>query len=368
MQYQLTILEALLLETPAAIDQKKKGYPEPYQAEIQAEISRFKKTMLDLSYSNQQEYILQLFIEHHLHDLIQLADTIYRQEKSAAQKEFRLMAIDKLINFLFSHFPQYCNQDLQLPLHQAIAFSANATRQLQKLSVHFSQQSIPLSLQQILITAFENLVAASPKISFRLAHYLSLLFEELLAVTHESDLRAVLIRLNFNNANYVLYATEEMNLSIHREKTMTAKRQWIEKEKQRISCLTLLPNIGWQARSPTLQDRLLDHLLQLPLEIITDHQPANTKETRIAIDLSAPELALMLRLCVERHLFPENNRPFLLRKLATYFCSRGTKEKGLSWESLNTKYSAVEQHTVDHIRSLLIDLLNSLRKIEKELR
>ena len=140
---------------------------------------------------------------------------------------------------------------------------------------------------------------------------------------------------------------------------------------QAISAVVPLPRTAWMERAPGLQDSLTNLLERLlPSQPTLSSLPSIPKPSPalIAVDLSAPEMALLVRLCIDLHVFPQSNRPFLLQQTAKHFSSKGTKHKGLSWESLNAKYSAVEQNTVDQIRNLLINMINQLRKIEKELK
>ena len=371
MSYQLSILETLLLEDLPAQYAGAQELPLAFRSAIRQEIKRIKTAILNESYQYPQEHVLQLFIDHHVQDMTALANEFFQSDHPASVVQTCLEAFDEIMDFLFSHFKQYANDDLPLPQHRLNQLTKQTLVWQEELKDHFTRLYLPMPLQKILLQPFEKPGSEKDNSNFREMRYLHVLREHLLAIKEEQECREALLRLNFNSPAYIRLLQQDWNKQLKREKMIEAQRIFISAEMQAISAVAPLPRTAWMERAPGLQDSLTNLLERLlPLQPTLPSLPTIPKPTPalIAVDLSAPEMALLVRLCIDLHVFPQSNRPFLLQQTAKHFSSKGTKHKGLSWESLNAKYSAVEQNTVDQIRNLLINMINQLRKIEKELK
>jgi|GEM_PF-6897134 len=382
LSYQLSFLEQLLTETIPAWcreETNKTLLTDKVLAALNSEAKRLNKSITEAAYQCEREHTLCLYIEHHQKGLTRLADTL---DKSIFDPAIQLLCIN-CIDSIFAHlqydFTNYFNEGVALPAYKIKVYTHTIKAQLLSLQKILNEKNIDPNLLSILLVAFEEYLLPANRNNSRQYQYLQMLYEAMMCVKDEAECIPILYKLNFNSPAFLLYEQETIAKKMQACKSETAKIIWLTQCKKRITGYYVRKHIALHPFEGTVQEMMLDWIneekqaaenkwnnISLPptkksAYTFSNNQPIDTA-------LSAPEMALLAKLLLEKGLFPKLTRPFLLKQIAKHFNSKGTRNRGLSWESLNSKYSSIEQSTVNSIRDLLIDMINHLRKIERELK
>lgn len=378
LNYQLYLLEQLVTETIPALCSNtaaEQNAADTLLAALKVETKRTERSLTEAAYQCSNEYSLHLFIEQHQKKLTELADYIYSAPVTEPLRSGCLNCITDLLQYLQWHFEGYFNTMLVMPVYQAAVSTLQTAANGRVLQKKLRRHTINPALLQAVLSVFTDY---GKHASYHRSSYLQFAFEQLLPVTDDASFTDCLYRINFNLPLCIQYVQQQTEAALSPALAVSEKIKLLYSRRKKLLLLQPVPDKVLCYGAAGLRQVMLEWLEEeidfTEREYIHIHTalPAKKQLLRaskaINIRLSAPEIALVARLLLEKGLFTATDRPALLRQIAAYFTSKGTNGKQLSWESLNSKYSAVEQSTVLSVRTLLFDLNNRLREIERGLK
>ena len=382
LNYQLYLLEQLVTETIPALCSN--AAPEQTAADtllaaLKVEAKRTERALAEAAYRCSKEYSLYLFIEQHQKKLIELADYIYTAPFQEPLRIGCINCITDLLQYLQWHFEGYFNTKLLMPVYNALATAKQTAANSRALQKKFGRSNVNPALLQAVLSVFNDYSKHLHYASYHRNNYLHFAFEELLQAAGEASFTDCLYRINFNLPLCIHYLQQQAEQELTPALSVAEKIKLLYSRRKKLLLLQTVPDKALCYGTPGLRQVILEWLEEeidfTEREYMHSHTALPGKATpllravkAINIQLSAPEIALLARLLLEKGFFTAADRPALLRQIAAYFTSKGTNGKQLSWESLNSKYSAVEQSTVLSVRNLLFDLNNRLREIERGLK
>lgn len=358
----------------------------------------------DLQITNKNE--LKQLVQRYQARIRYLMDTLQAYKKSTPNYSLHnlydcvIKELEELIVLIQQHYPEYFNMSDKIPAHDWQQCLPTLRQQVRLIKQHFTS-AIDNSLLQILMIPLCQFIGYRPaaKPSYSELEYMKALIKKLvffrLSPTDKPNTERImqlLLEYNFNTSEFITYYTHHLLVKTDALASETQKFHFLafcRKELlqlQKRPCLALLPEM------PSVQEQLVDWVNQ-EIDFLDKQQyrtgvqqyrtgvpcfpPApipptglftkNRELEKFKTSFSVAELALFIRCLQESKLIEFKDRRTFIKIISQHFTTVGTEKKGISWASMDSKYSAIEQDTIKMLRKKIRDINDFLRGLESSL-
>jgi len=199
-----------------------------------------------------------------------------------------------------------------------------------------------------------------------------------ISASHYSPLPALLVYLNFNATVFKNYLVKMIHSEINAGASIEDKIEIISFHHKEISQLPVKSGMVLSSTLPSVQLDLVTWLftemahlekkqtLGIVAPILFKDPADPDAEKGIYSQLIVEELALLLKAFKETGLVKNKNMKQVARCIAEDWHSK--QKENISWQYLYNSMSTVEVGTVNSLDSKLMDMVNWLRKMRRELK
>jgi len=315
---------------------------------------------------------VRLQVRKYHSNLVYLLDTVieYQKNETVNAKEKILVLeilksqLEEILSVVETRFADYLSLDERVPITY-LMFSRNEIEiRLKKLSLKASEGSIILNL------VIRNVIQFLKSFSGKKITYRQLLYQkELLksiknieSTEHQgvfSEIDKILIERNFNSADFVDYIIDHINRETAIDETIefrVTRLLFYQKEIDRIYSnekLSFDPtrnNIkyvleNWIKKEIYYWERKLEIELKTSMKDADSHSSSIAAESKIECDLSADQIAIILRAADEARIVKSRSMSYFFKLIVPYLSTPFKKE--LSYQSVRSKAYNAEDRDKD---------------------
>lgn len=332
---------------------------------------------------------VRLQVRKYHSNLVYLLDTIIEYQKTEFDKDsqfsrvFELLQnkLEELLLIVESRFSDYLSLDERVPITYLMLSRNELEVNLKRLSAKASENLNTTSLKIVIHNVIHFLGSFSKKkITYRqLLYHKDLLkgiknIESSKEVNLFSEIDKVLIEKNFNSRDYIDYIIEHVKEEIEVEESLPnriTKLLFYQKEFDRIysnekisfdPCRNNIKYVlqNWFKQEINYFERNLEFTIKINSDDESIFKSSNVPESKIECDLSADQIALILRAADESRIVKARSMNHFFKMIVPYLSTPFKKE--LSYQSVRSKsYNAEDRDKDIAIQTLerIIKKINS---------
>jgi len=370
--------------------------------EATVESEKIRLCLLNKNLHIQEKNARRQLAEQYLAELIYLSDLLFAYKKNYLPPllgdlyDYIIKELEELILLLHIRYPVYFNRFQKIPAIELHRYRIELRAQARILKQIFSGLLEDKKLLVILMTPicqFAGYIRETNHTYSELWYMKNLVKKLTILGTHHKgkDMDTILIEFlilhNFNSAAFIDYLTrdllekEKLPKAIFKKSIILAFHLKVLAQMETISGLCLVANRP-SVKEETLnwvkeEINFLDYQ-QNRKDAACSHknkmQPTQRGLTemvkpgeKIKTNFSVAEIALVIRCLQETEMVQCLDRRGIIKRTSMNFTSIGTGEKDISCGSLDSKYSAVEQDTIQSLRKKIRNINNFLGGLEQRL-
>lgn len=333
---------------------------------------------------------VELYIQQYQRQLLWLADELEQAHPAIAEaaeqlpNRYQLLAaantqLEQLLQFIEQHFSHCIAMDAPVPP----AYIRLLQRQLHPRTQHLQQALLAMEtdphLVDIIFRPAQLLQSTQlhQQYTYHQAWYIKRLYHQLDQVMLPADsasffcpLTRLLISINYNDVFFVQYVTHQIEKEIRTAPTAAEQLTLLQQLRKELSQLFQSQATPYHKSLKGTKELLMHWLTEeinyrqsshhLAPNHATTTQPMSAG-TLLKTNLSVPELGCLLRLLYEHGILTHTNQAEMLQFFASHLNTRHTDS--ISAKSLRNHYYQVMPRTADAIRSILLELVNQVRKL-----
>ncbi|CAC9974416.1 hypothetical protein [Flavobacterium panici] len=318
--------------------------------EVRLQVRKYHSTVI---------YLLDIIIEY------QKPNILHNSQLSSLYELFQTK-LEELLSIIESRFSDFLSLDERVPITYLMLSRSELELKLKKVSAK-SYAGLNGRIAQIVV---KNLSQFLETFSGKKITYRQLLYQkELLMgiknigktvdVNLFSSIEKLLIEKNFNSSEYVDYMIEQINNEIDEKDSIPyriTKLLFLQKEFERIysnenisfdpSRNNIKADLGnWFKQEIYFLERKFELSIKADVEGINDSTQNADKDSKIECDLSADQLALILRAADESRIVKARSMNYFFRMIIPYLSTPYKKE--LSYQSVRSKSYSAEDRDKD---------------------
>lgn len=360
---------------------------------VQTEIVRLKRVFSNEVYYHTGNETFERFVQTHQIGLIDLLDTLsgvidltdnilkknsipVPKELSGVQKTVYII-IEDLLSYLGYRYCRYCNRNIKISQKYRCLFLCKLEKEI--VEIETAELKISPELLAITLTPVKTRLENTKT---RWTYSMVLFYKELLRVTndikkirnkdeHEDELIRSLIFINFNSVYFARYCVKKIKSGLEHRHTVGDKIEFLALCLKKINQTAIRRHMALLNNYPPVKEFLSQWLLaeifywERKLQLLSPFK--NEKKflvdtnIKIATDLSVPQLACFVRLLVETGIFTNARKEDILEFFPGHYKTK--KCESIEYGSFRSKYYAISDPTKEHIRNLIITMLNELRNL-----
>lgn len=396
MQYELKTLEELV---DYRLNPQKSEFSitseilEEVLSCVQTEIARIKRVIPKLITNQVDIKSIKRLVQIHQIGLIEILDTLtgiientykgykikhtqFQRELLGVQKAVYII-IEDMLSYIGCRYYRYCNPNIKVTEKYRSIFY----REIKKVIVEIEESKLNLDpvLLEIGLSPFKGQIADK---KLRLTYSRVLFLKELLRVVknvtriddkdeHENEFIRAMIFVNFNSINFVKLCVKKMKVGLCNRNCIVDKIEFLSLCLKRINQTPIRNGLALVKNSPSIKDLLAywvleeicywEKKLQLQPLFQKDQNYILDTNIKIATDLSVPQLACFIRLLVEIGAITNKRKEDVLEFYPEFYQSK--RVENIEYGSFRSKYYGIQESTKEHVKDLLIKMLNELRKL-----
>jgi hypothetical protein len=332
---------------------------------------------------------VRLQVRKYHSNLVYLLDTIIEYQKTEFDKDSQFSSVfelvqnklEELLLIVESRFSDYLSLDERVPITYLMLSRNELEVNLKRLSAKASENLNTTSLKIVIHNIIHFLGSFSKKkITYRqLLYHKDLLkgiknIESSKEVNLFSEIDKVLIEKNFNSRDYIDYIIEHVKEEIEVEESLPnriTKLLFYQKEFDRIysnekisfdPCRNNIKYVlqNWFKQEINYFERNLEFTIKINSDDESIFKSSNVPESKIECDLSADQIALILRAADESRIVKARSMNHFFKMIVPYLSTPFKKE--LSYQSVRSKsYNAEDRDKDIAIQTLerIIKKINS---------
>lgn len=376
--YPLTWLDSLILNTlnPNRTDVKtlSESELEIISEHVLKESNKIQLRIKNEIFSLDKKRQIRLLVRKYHSNLIFLLEAVIENQKNEVFEnsslmqlfEFVISILDELLSFVESRFLNYLGLDERVPITYLFVHTKEINtkvRKLQNLEIANESDIIKIKILAECLTQNKESKLYS-KVTFRQIFYERQLLKVLMKLDYlrESSkiftpLDEVLIEMNFNNRSYIRFLIEyfsnNLNL-VEAKKDKLALLQLYYKDFNQICCNRRVSHDPLHQNISNILENWFKHEIgyyEKNLEQVADVVTPNNSnesikdnflESKIECDLSADQMALILRAADESRIIKARSMSLVFQRIVPYLST--AFKKNLSYQSVRSKsYNAEDK-------------------------
>jgi hypothetical protein len=372
-------------------------YLRQWNGEANEECEKIRLYLLHKDLHTHDKKVMAALVENYQEEIVYLmnilADYKKMQPHPLLSKLYDnvIMGLKGLINLLRRRYLTYFNQLEKIPDVDLQQYRIELRARIRNIKRNLTPVIADKKLLQLLLIPlcqFGN-YRLGPNPTYSELEYMKDLVKKLTAIRHtcgDGKIDRLLIKLlityNFNSTAFIDYYIQSLELKAESLHLSAIKSSYFAFQHKMLLYIKERPGISLQREMPSAKEELLDWVedqnnyleeLRFDTEAFTYNEPRpadaglnklGKNEAKITTLFSVPEFALFIRALNESSIIHCLDRRGFLKKICMNFTTVGTENTGISWISLNSKYSAVEQETIQSLRKKIRLLNDYLRELE----
>jgi hypothetical protein len=332
---------------------------------------------------------VRLQVRKYHSNLVYLLDTIIEYQKTEFDKDSQFSSVfelvqnklEELLLIVESRFSDYLSLDERVPITYLMLSRNELEVNLKRLSAKASENLNTTSLKIVIHNVIHFLGSFSKKkITYRQLLYHKDLLKGIKNIESSkegnlfSEIDKVLIEKNFNSRDYIDYIIEHVKEEIEVEESLPnriTKLLFYQKEFDRIysnekisfdPCRNNIKYVlqNWFKQEINYFERNLEFTIKINSDDESFFKSSNVPESKIECDLSADQIALILRAADESRIVKARSMNHFFKMIVPYLSTPFKKE--LSYQSVRSKsYNAEDRDKDIAIQTLerIIKKINS---------
>lgn len=376
--YPLTWLDSLILNTlnPNRTDVKtlSESELEIISEHVLMESNKIQLRIKNEIFSLDKKRQIRLLVRKYHSNLIFLLEAVIENQKNKVFEnsslvqffEFVISILDELLSFVESRFLNYLGLDERVPITYLFVHKKEINTKVRKLqNLEIANESDIIKIKILAECLSQNKESKLySKVTFRQIFYERQLLKVLIKLDYlrESSkiftpLDEVLIEMNFNNRSYIRFLIEyfsnNLNL-VEAKKDKLALLQLYYKDFNQICCNRRVSHDPLHQNISNILENWFKHEIgyyEKNLEQVADVvAPNNSNESikdnflksKIECDLSADQMALILRAADESRIIKARSMSLVFQRIVPYLST--AFKKNLSYQSVRSKsYNAEDK-------------------------
>ena len=344
--------------------------------------------------------VMRQLAAQYLAEIIYLLDLLFAYKKLylppllADLYDFIIKRLEALILLLQLRYPDYFNEFQRVPSIELHRYRTLLRGRVRILKQNISPLIADKKLLPILMIPLCQFAGYSEGLNptYTELWYMQNLVKKLTTlITHhngnpiDSPLIEFLLLYNFNSAAFIDYFTKELSGKAELLTNNFQKSTYWALQLKLLLQLKIIPGSTLVTGMPSAKQELLNWIREEIIflayepgqkEIIPCPQVQLSSKKGIETDIqekiktsfSVAEMALLLRSLQETEMIQCHDRRGLMKKISNSFSSVGTEKNGISWPSMDSKYSAVEQDTIHSLKRKVRKINTYLSELEQKLK
>lgn len=359
------------------------------------EIGRIQRTIRDIIFKckNQEE------IEHYIHMQQQaLTNMVYQLLKFLNPKQISdiyktthdfsnidilnlaYRKLEDLLCFFEKNYFTYIDGNIQVPYRSELAKIFSIDEKLDIVKSAIEQSNISEELLKIMYVPLQKLssITLEKQITYKeliyFNSYLTAFYEEITLQNgniNEVEIIETLFQVNFNSLDFFTFAIKRVK---EEKQIHHSNRDYVSYLYQRLKTINQLVsklNIVYAPNLPPIKQQIINWLEEeinyLNKKLLLDEgskQPNlfnQSEKIKIQTGISVAQLALFHKLQTEVGIITHKNQRDIFRHIAESYST--SKVQDISPDSVGSKYYNVDNTTYETVKTLVIQMLNSLNSI-----
>lgn len=367
--------------------------------EATAESEKIRLYLLHKYLHTHERNVMRQLAERYLAEIIYLLDLLFAYKKTHLPPllsdlyDYIMKELEELILLLQLRYPDYFNPFQKIPAIELHRYRTELRAQVRILKQTFSPVLADKKLLPILMTPLCQFAGYSIELNptYSELWYMRNLVKKLTILrTHRdgNNIDTILIEFlilhNFNSAAFIDYFTRDLLEKVKFPDVDFQKSTFLAFHLKMLSQMKMIPGLSLVPEMPSVKQEVLNWMReeinfldyqQNRKEADSSHkikmQPTQKEQTetvkqeeKIKTNFSVAEMALIIRCLQETKMVQCLDRRGFIKKISMNFTSVGTEKTGISWASLDSKYSAVEQDTIQSLRKKIRNINIFLTELE----
>nr|WKN38682.1 hypothetical protein K4G66_08200 [Tunicatimonas sp. TK19036] len=360
-----------------------------FQQLLQEQVASVEHLMVETVHDTQSAKKAEKYVQDHQQVLISLSDQvlIHLAEEShqlyTISEQYSLVDVYKLIFrslealmvMLEQQFAQYLDASAPLPYRHRVVQTFQLNERLEALQAVLDGSPMNQDLLTVLEGLFTEIQQLAQKpTTYEQLRYYQRLVQELEAFTQQKtvtdeSLLSVLLHMNFNSPAMrqwlVKHLQNQLDTQENRQQPLSLLyyyEKWYHQQ-------PVPQGLAYDPMGPALQQHILSWIKEeiryreKRADVPFPATESSVSQDKVKTNLSVAQIALLLRLCSEVGIFPEQNLSNLCRRFSSILHS--LKEEDISAESLRGKYYEHDRRSVQVLKEKVIAMLNYLNQLPK---
>ncbi len=284
--------------------------------------------------------------------------------------------LENILVYLEKHQAKYLDKDLFVPF-SIISSRVNRLKpKVERLKTTIVTKKYDTRFNDLIFMPLEMVSNVSPRkrITYHQLMFVEVLvdrlfrffFENKKEPVHIEQLHLTLIGLNFNCPLYYEYLTSRMQDRLgpmNKQDKLMQLLKWMKAMNQ----IIIEEEIAFKPNQKPIRfwlEKWLEEEIWFLNEtekkhpLILEQTTSSNKESKLELNCSVNELALLIRLLTESGIISFKNHKALMQQISETF--KTSKVKEISPKSLSNKYYEIDDATISSVKGIIIDLLNHL--------
>jgi hypothetical protein len=394
MKYELAVIDSLIRnlssDDPAHSSEE---YSEKMLTMFRDEILRIKSDWKNNVFAADDERKIELYIQHHQKELIELADLLleYRggngtpDADSGASDPGKYLyenfyiGIEELLAFIENYFSRYFDQNHFIPVSYKWVAHHDFKVKVTLIRKSLEKRKVDKHLVSLAFFPLDRFINETAKcdITFRRLIYLKKFIRELQKIAEaqmddrqiNEELRKLFFYLNYNSLRVFNYATGYISKFVSMGNAPVSKYERLALVHKLINQTQVKPGFSFDPNLKSINEQLAGWIAeeisfyekkQLTLEFKSNGVESAGNEYKLKTDLSVPQMAFFIRLMMESKVIRSDNIQEVLRFCSRHLQSRRTEK--IAHASLYSKFYNTEQSTLVAVKEILTRMLNLVNK------
>ncbi|WP_133159373.1 hypothetical protein [Solitalea longa] len=357
---------------------------------------QIRTNLMALIFNFQKSEEIELFIQNHQNQLINLTDTLLKYLGPEGGKEIfkdvtgktpsnlykkLYITLEDLITFLEEYFRKYFNINSKITLSYRLITLRDFQETLPILESALHTQKVPAEFIEVLLQPIQVFIKACLKkeITYQRVLYLKSFLADLMEQSlkqNENTLLTIVVRcgyLNLNSIEFYNWCIGYLKERLEMEDNATDKLKTLSYFLKHINQSIQKPNFAYKPHKPSVKELVsswikeetkhLERTLQLSLEFANGEEKnvlSQKKADKIKLNLTVPQIAYFARLMIDANVYLNTNQTEVLKILSRTYST--SKAEQISPISLRSKFYSEDESTRESVKELLIKLLNEVNK------
>ncbi len=379
MEYEFTAIESLIRSAIEQSDKSNKTFEERFaqvRNAVALERDRIKKSFAFRVWQIETDQQKSHYVQYHQHRLVALIDELFeisnREDQQQTREHSRLSReafflfdqLDDILNTIRKDVSEYFSLDVKVPESDKAKLLKSIQCKSSEIQNYLSQRN-----SAHIAVCFRDIgeSAVGEKLTYRKIQYLEMITDSIEVLLkknsdnhlNETDLRSLLLSLNYNRSEYFKYFVDLVQAELSELGSDSERLEKLAFHYKTINQIQLIPGLAFHPGSKGIVTRLSEWIyeevefLERKRFLTTNAQIAENdfakKDFKLEFDMSVSQFAFFIKAFIETGVIQNKNISELIRFLSKFVKTK--RSENISYESFRIKYYNVEGTTKDAVKN-----------------